>query len=104
MQVSAKELGLKSGSTRTEVYAAGERCGLTLCPAELVLSLFLQYPGLLLRGERLFIAMEPIDYDCEDNVFIIESLDNGCWIKARHSLGPVVVYCNEDYWVFVRSK
>ena len=34
VQVSVKKLGLEDGATTAEIYAAAERHGLSLCPAE----------------------------------------------------------------------
>lgn len=104
VRVSVKELGLKDGATTAEIYAAAERHGLSLCPAEVAPKLWLQYPDLLPRGEWSLVAMEAIvDSDGDRSVFDLEHSDDGRWLLAI-SGRPDLRWYDISRWVFVRSK
>lgn len=103
VRVSVKELGLKSGATTAEIYAAAQRHGLSLCPAEVAPQLWLQCPDLLPHGEWTLTAMGAIvGQDCDRYVFFLEHDDDGRWLHAD-------VYCpgsrwsDCSRWVFVRE-
>ena len=105
VRVSVKELGLKDGATTAEIYAAAERHGLSLCPAEVAPQLWLQYPDLLPRGEWSLVAMEAIVYsDGDRRVFDLEHSDGGRWLGASFGHPDDGWFDVYDRWVFVRSK
>lgn len=105
VRLSVKELGLKDGATTAEIYAAAERHGLSLCPAEVAPQLWLQYPDLLSRGEWSLVAMEAIvDSDGARIVFYLEHDDDGRWLFANFGHPGYRWFGNDRRWVFVRSK
>jgi hypothetical protein len=81
-RISVGELGLEDKATRADVRKRGIELGLDLIPAEAGLQLRLQYPNQPF-GERLFMAMEPIDTGEFFEVFCVAhtvhglSLDTG---------------------------
>lgn len=104
VRVSVKELGLETGATTAEIYAAAERHGLSLCPAEVAPQLWLYYPDLLPRGEWSLVAMKTIvDSFGGRDVFCIAHNGDGRWLYAsRRRPG---LRCRDDLrLVFVRSK
>ena len=104
VRVSVKELGLETGATTAEIYAAAERHGLSLCPAEVAPQLWLQYPDLLPRGEWSLVAMEAIvDSDGDRVVFYLAHDDGGRWLLADRG-HPDRRWLGSNRWVFVRSK
>jgi hypothetical protein len=104
VRVSVKELGLEDGATTAEIYAAAERHGLSLCPAEVAPQLWLQYPDLLPRGEWSLVAMEAIvDSGGDRSVFNLVHRGDGRWLFAR-SGHPGSLWSDVDRWVFVLSK
>ena len=66
-RVSGKELGfVKEGGVSTkDIYAAAERTGLSLCPPELAIQLWLQHPGLLRSGDWTLVAMRKFLFSVE---------------------------------------
>ena len=104
VRVSVKELGLKDGASTSEIYAAAERYGLSLCPAEVAPQLWLQYPDLLSRGECSLVAMEAIvDSNGPRFVFRLGHHDDGRWLYANGGR-PDRRWDGNDRWVFVHSK
>ena len=104
VRVSVKELGLKDGAITAEIYAAAERHGLSLCPAEVAPQLWLQYPDLLSRGEWSLVAMETIvDSHGDRGVFYLDHNGDGRWLDASYGR-PGKGWLANSRWVFVRSK
>lgn len=60
VKASVRELGLINGATTAAINAAAERHGLSLCPAEAALQLWLDYPDLLACGADVKMAMKPV--------------------------------------------
>lgn len=98
VRISVRELGLEDRATTAEVYAAGHRLGLSLCPAEVALQLLLQKSDLPV-DEWSLVAMEPImdmcgaysvfrpGYFTDGPALLVSltdiSLDNYYWVFAR---------------------
>ena len=102
-RVSVKELGLETGATTAEVYAAAKRHGLSLCPAEVAPQLWLQYPDLLTRGAESRMAMEVIvDSDNRLSVSYLSHRDDGRWFEAT-SGHPDFRWFGSNRWVFVQK-
>ncbi|RJO58882.1 hypothetical protein C4546_04755 [Candidatus Parcubacteria bacterium] len=103
VRVSVADLGFPSGATRAQIYEAALCNGLSLCPAEVGPQVRLQYMDQP-KGERFFIAMEPIP-DSVGNplVFYVERADVARWLIGRWSK-PDYVWYGDDQWVFCRSK
>jgi hypothetical protein len=103
VRVSAKEIGLGDGVNTAEIYAAGERHGLCLCPAEVAPQLWIQYPDLLPRGERLHIAMEAFKHSyCGSIVFHLEYCSDDRWLGVNYG-EPCNTWKDDSIWVFVRK-
>ncbi len=77
--VSLMELGLSyRTATQPEIYSVAKCHGLSLCPAEVALQLWLTYPNMLHRGESISIAMDPVvDSKGNEVVFALERNDYG---------------------------
>jgi hypothetical protein len=103
VRVSVKELGLEIGATTAEIYAAAQRHGLSLCPAEVAPQLWLQYPDPLPCGEWSLVAMEAIVGSGGGRlVFRLGHGDGGRWLLAS-SGRPDDRWSDRDHWVFVRK-
>lgn len=104
VRVSVKELGLETDATTAEIYAAAERQGLSLCPAEVAAQLWLTYPDLLPRAESALVATEAlVDSGGLRAVFELGRNDDGRWFSAEGG-SPDSLWLDKDCWVFVRSK
>ena len=104
VRVSVKELGLETSATTAEIYAAAQRHGLSLCPAEVAPQLWLQYPDLLPRGEWSLVAMEAIvDSGGNRDVFHLVHIVDGRWLVANLGHPDYRWNAYDRRWVFVRS-
>ncbi len=103
VRVSAKELGLENCWRTEEIYAAAERHGLSLCPAEVAPQLWLTYPSLLPCGECLRVAMETMkSSNCCWYVLSLECAADGRKLYADRDHNPMERW-ERDSWVFVRG-
>jgi hypothetical protein len=104
VNVSVSDLGFKYSSARlVHIFAMAFSLGLELCPAEMGPRLCLHY-GDQSKGERFFIAMEPIIYSggpaC---VFGVECDHDGLWLITRSAdLGSF--WNPDERFVFVRPR
>lgn len=91
---SLRSLGLPDGTCYADIFAAAEKAGLKLCPAEVGLQLRVQYMDQPYE-ETLVIAMQPImDTDELASVFTVHHWDwglclGGCCCGVSN---------NEDEW------
>lgn len=113
VRASVEELGLQSGATTVEVYAAATSRGLTLCPHETVVQLCLQHLDPLPRGEDLRVAMEPVVDS--DGVHCIFALEHSVGSHLPHHCPPGLClgfvngsahrqWKDCDHWMFVRPE
>lgn len=105
--VTATQLGLKGDDiTFQQITEAAGKLGLKICPPEVGVYLRYQYIDQP-NGERIFIAMNPIEYQGQKRVFTLDQGGNYAWlytINGFPSLTPTVDAWSPDFkWVFVRS-
>jgi hypothetical protein len=100
--VTLKDLGLKDGATTVEVYTtAQEGYGLSLCPAEAALQLWLQH-SFLPHLRFSLVGMEPIEVDRGDpKVFTLQQTDDGRWLNTCNA-HPDTKWRSYSHWIFVR--
>jgi hypothetical protein len=80
--MSAADLGLAESARLRHIYTRAQERGLELCPPEVAAQLRQQYPNQP-KGERLNIAMEPIqDSDGYWRIFAVEHDDRGRWLGS----------------------
>ena len=105
VRVTAKKLGLRGEVGIAQIfYAAAEQGGLSLCPPEVAVQLWLQHSPLLLRGEWAFVAMNPISdvYDRRWLFFLANTARGERHVNAiRHTAQHT--RSAKHSWIFVRS-
>lgn len=105
--ISASKLGLKGDEiTLTQIIEAAGKVGLKICPPELGPYLRYQYTDQP-SGERIFVAMDPLDYKDQKRIFTLDESGNKAWLYTIYgfpSLTPNVEVWSPDFkWVFVRQ-
>lgn len=102
VQVTLKDLGLKTSST-TDLFSRAEQNGLSLCPPEVAFQLWLQYPTLLAKGEKVLIATDLIvDVYGQEFLFKLANIHDDRMVMAHHT-SLEQSWDNTSHWVFVRS-
>lgn len=99
MRLTVQAFGFPNGATTDEIYAAAEKLGLELCPAEVGPHLRLTYSG----SESMLIAMKQIaNRDGYPSVFYLNRHHDGLWLggsRAKPSDG-----WDADYRFVFRSR
>ncbi|MDE2001346.1 MAG: hypothetical protein KGI60_02125 [Patescibacteria group bacterium] len=105
--VSVGDLGLRNGSTLTEIFRRAQELDLKICPAEVGPQLRLQYRNQP-RNERLHIGMKP-DSHYINTIEAVSSPIIFCLERDKDRLLLDVAYADReggwratDRWVFVR--
>jgi hypothetical protein len=79
--VTARDLGLKFGERIGRFYEYARREGYLVCPPETAVQLILQR-GSEIHHECLRVAMEPIHYCRNEDLFVIGRNDNGLFLDT----------------------
>jgi hypothetical protein len=105
--VTGRELGLKENRvSRSAVYAAAVAQGLALCPPEVGLQLWIQFPDIPAYDqgsrEHLLVAMEPVGVDSKGyvQIFSLERTVGTCWLDALDG-APDRSWKLDCRWLFV---
>ena len=100
----------QEGVSQKEICAAAEQHGLLLCPPEVAVQLWLQYPDLLFLGDWTLVALKPVSHsvvltrECDrySSFFLAHDIDGTR--RLGHTLDypdGVSLWSPECTWLFV---
>jgi hypothetical protein len=97
--LSVDELGFPEVATTEQIFGAGPACGLECCPAEVGPMLREQYQDQPF-GEKLHIAMDPIEESGIPCVFLVDHDSFALHLNGTEA-HPDLRWDPDDLWVFV---
>jgi len=108
VQVKLRQLGLKpTAKSVAEIYDTARCSGLTLCPAEVAIQLWLQHPDMFLTplySNLLYVAMEPIRTHNHRGVFVLLHLKGEDRRLVVMSSENAFGWKADTQWLFVRES